>query len=629
MALTPEQLRAQALLLRGDSFRVLAHAGAGKTTALLRALRARELLLGEAAPHSLFLGYNQRLKQDAREAAQRLGCERVEVSNYDSVLVRYYEPQAPALGFELAMYAVLEEDRPPSAGLEQVRTLVVDEAQDMTPQFVRFVRKVARDAGGVTQLVLAGDARQSIYDFREASAAYLLAGSAVWGALCPTATVSLTETFRFGPRLCGLLNGVCSDMFGARWEADVRAGLPESDTEVQVWQLSPRGPCPELVDRYAALVRRGLAAGQGVAVLARSVRSCCGFLWRFLEAAHAAGAPRVACEPLPGHPELCTVHASKGREFGTVLLFAAGDWQALPELFYVGCSRARRTLVVVHDGRGLQLGSGLCLEQGIQLVPCGCPRRDPDSDAEEPRQRLSLARRLEANMCAEERMRLLSEAKLSEPTPRPCAAQLEHPLLLEGLRLRMRHAVGASEPGVLAWLLGSERDEAALRRELRRSAGRGVRPLPEALEELACARADVSRWGAAEWTAAARLTPRQHFGHSAVRPAREEEMEAAEALFADFARVARGLRVCQADAAADADVVLSASDGGQLFVFDASPGPEKRLGTQHVLWAVALLGSYPEVSRGVSFVLLQRGFSAHAEHAGAGQLVARHSRRRR
>jgi hypothetical protein len=135
-------------------------AGSGKTTTVLHCARDVPDLT------FLVLTYNARLKLTTRQRARELGLSNVETHSFHACAARYY---LPGCRDDEALRRLVEEDAPPRSAL-RFDCLVVDEAQDMTPLLHRFVLKVLRDAGNVssTQMLVLGDSRQSIYQFRDA-----------------------------------------------------------------------------------------------------------------------------------------------------------------------------------------------------------------------------------------------------------------------------------------------------------------------------------------------------------------------------------------------------------------------------------------------------------------------------
>jgi ATP-dependent DNA helicase RecQ len=88
----------------------------------------------------------------------------------------------------------------------------------------------------------------------------------------------------------------------------------------------------------------------------------------------------------PGHLNLCTAHAAKGREFKHVLVLDTGDWTSTaPEerrLLYVAMTRAKETLTLLQrtPGGNPLLASLDPLEAVRTLEPKLIPMREPALD---------------------------------------------------------------------------------------------------------------------------------------------------------------------------------------------------------------------------------------------------------
>ena len=166
--MTGEQSLIRQALHSGEDMPVVAHAGAGKTSALLWSLVS-------CRKKTLFLEYNRELKENAQAAAQLLGLDgHVWVTNYDSLLTRAYAQDAPTRGFRTCMQEVCMQNVSPAVAMNFER-LVLDEAQDLTPMLAGFTAKVLLDiekaTGARPQLVMAGDPKQTVYAYRGATPA--------------------------------------------------------------------------------------------------------------------------------------------------------------------------------------------------------------------------------------------------------------------------------------------------------------------------------------------------------------------------------------------------------------------------------------------------------------------------
>lgn len=164
-------------------------AGSGKTKTILHC--------AEAAPSLKFLllTYNARLKLQTRQRVRELGLSNLEVHSFHAMGARYYDRGCRN---DEVLRALVYGDQPPHSPIA-FDCLVIDEAQDLTPLLHRFVLKVLRDrrteaawrgggGGGVLtdddttpppSLLVLGDSRQSIYQFRDADSRFLT--MADWG----------------------------------------------------------------------------------------------------------------------------------------------------------------------------------------------------------------------------------------------------------------------------------------------------------------------------------------------------------------------------------------------------------------------------------------------------------------
>jgi hypothetical protein len=379
---TVAQLRIREAVRAGNDLRVIAHAGTGKTSTLLWALP-------EDVP-TLFLEYNRDLRLEARAAAERQGMRAVDVHNYDSFLVQYYDVSAPSKSFELAMSLVLRHSCPPRSPFSY-EIIVIDEAQDLTEAFVRFVQKIiddnkgGRDEGGAAvQVIMAGDPKQTVYSFRGASSKFLTDASAwPWRGTKPEAAARpsfpLSQTFRFGEGMCGFVNDFCSACFSSsEWESDISSA--QQGGRVVAWTMGVSPPASALVDAFLTAVAQGMS----VCVLAASVREENLLLTSFTEQASAAGQPLLISDENDDtrQPVLRTVHTVKGKQYDVVFFFVCQEDMWLTKvnkhlkkekatLLYVGCTRARQVLHLVEDASE-RVVSQLRVGAGASLRGEGC-----------------------------------------------------------------------------------------------------------------------------------------------------------------------------------------------------------------------------------------------------------------
>ena len=145
---------------RGNNAIVDSVAGSGKTTT--------SLLLASQLPDKriVLVTYNRRLKEETRERVDAQDITNLEVHSYHSMGLKYYKDPCFT---DMDLRTILREKlRPRKALLADI--FIFDEAQDMTPIYFDFLKKLLLDNGKEAQLLLLGDHLQCIYDFPQKGA---------------------------------------------------------------------------------------------------------------------------------------------------------------------------------------------------------------------------------------------------------------------------------------------------------------------------------------------------------------------------------------------------------------------------------------------------------------------------
>jgi hypothetical protein len=162
MLASDEQNEIVKSVIEGKNVCVDAVAGSGKTTAIL--------FIGKALPTKRIgvITYNSRLKTETREKVKEAGLTNMKVHSYHSYGKMFY--MDPCLT-DTELIKIVESNAAPlaSRAAPQFDIFVLDEAQDMTPIYFKFVCKAFRDSGA-KQFVVLGDHLQCIYDFPQKGA---------------------------------------------------------------------------------------------------------------------------------------------------------------------------------------------------------------------------------------------------------------------------------------------------------------------------------------------------------------------------------------------------------------------------------------------------------------------------
>lgn len=145
----------------GCNVLVDAVAGSGKTTTVL--FLARQLPNKKI---TLFT-YNSRLKAETRERVKRLGLTNIEVHSYHSFGVAHY--MNPCVT-DTDLINILKLNFPLKNNFNP-DIVIMDETQDMTPLYFKFVHKALTDMTKMNaHIVVLGDNMQCIYDFPQKGA---------------------------------------------------------------------------------------------------------------------------------------------------------------------------------------------------------------------------------------------------------------------------------------------------------------------------------------------------------------------------------------------------------------------------------------------------------------------------
>ena len=179
------------------NIKVDAVAGSGKTTL--------SLLIGKKylTKKILLLTYNRFLKEDTREKIRLLDIKNMEAHSFHSYMYHYYTDSGYT---DSEMLEVLKTNTQ-SMNNEKYDIIIVDECQDMTNTYCKFVQKIIIDNGSKnTWLCFVGDTWQHIYQFNYADSRYLLKADTVFVKTRPYKTCPLSVSFRLTGRMCKFIN---------------------------------------------------------------------------------------------------------------------------------------------------------------------------------------------------------------------------------------------------------------------------------------------------------------------------------------------------------------------------------------------------------------------------------------
>lgn len=165
----------QALILRylakKHNVMVDACAGSGKSTTVLSAAKR--------FPNKSFLliTYNSMLREEMLAKIHSLGIDNLEVHTFHSFCKSYYYREDYT---DSGIRKTIDEDLSPIKPLPAFHFMVLDEAQDMTVLYYTLVIKMTMDRALPFQLMLLGDFRQSLYEFKGSDTRFLTRAHLHW-----------------------------------------------------------------------------------------------------------------------------------------------------------------------------------------------------------------------------------------------------------------------------------------------------------------------------------------------------------------------------------------------------------------------------------------------------------------
>jgi len=160
----------------GDNVVVDACAGSGKSTTILSIAKfLPELTM-------CMVTYNSTLCSETRQKVDELKLDNIRVHTYHSINVQYYSRDGHT---DTAMRRILRKNAAPVCTIPRFHILAIDEAQDMTELYFRFLVKFCKDhekhnPGSVIQILILGDQMQGLYEFKGSDTRYLTRGDEVW-----------------------------------------------------------------------------------------------------------------------------------------------------------------------------------------------------------------------------------------------------------------------------------------------------------------------------------------------------------------------------------------------------------------------------------------------------------------
>lgn len=345
---SPEQKEVIAAIERGENIKIIATAGAGKTTTIIQ--------LAQAFPQKKFLVllYNRQLSRDTTERLKSYGITNLHVHTYHGLGVQHYNGGCIN---DTGLIRTIKNKLLPKKPLS-FDVLCLDEQQDMTQILYHFVSMVishnTKNIDNNTQLVLVGDPNQEIYEYNGASHLFLTIPHKLFTSNRPWHTIHHNTTYRFGTGIASFLN-----QFVPRpppFNQEILVGRPTSNDQ-PVYLICDFFESHPYIDYLLKSTPH-----DQILFLAPSISSS--FMQNFANkiATQTDGKVYIAKTDFDhfsaaGKIIFCTFHQAKGIEREVVIMsfdssynnfYSHGDGSMASNAQYVALTRAKKTLVLVQ-----------------------------------------------------------------------------------------------------------------------------------------------------------------------------------------------------------------------------------------------------------------------------------------
>jgi hypothetical protein len=198
-----EQQHIYELAQQGYNVVVQAVAGTGKTTTVLGIAQK------EPTKKILQVTYNKALRKDVQDSVKEQSIENVVIHTFHS-LAKYYYLEYGYTDKEIRK--MLLKQQKPRIAIQSFDMLVIDETQDMTLLYFQLLIKFLIDYNKPIQLLILGDKKQSLYEFKGSDERYLTRAEEIWSRLPylkqPFKHTEMHMSYRITNQMASFVNNV-------------------------------------------------------------------------------------------------------------------------------------------------------------------------------------------------------------------------------------------------------------------------------------------------------------------------------------------------------------------------------------------------------------------------------------
>ncbi len=340
---------------------VQAVAGSGKSTTVLS--------IAQQIPDKkiLQLTYNSSLRHEIQDKVKSLKLSNISIHTFHSLAVKYYSHQAHN---DTGIRKILENFTRSYHEIEPVDILVIDENQDCTELYFRFVVYFLVCMNSKIQLVCLGDVRQCIYQFKGADPRFLIMAREIWGEFYLLKTnifydCELKTSYRITNQIGSFINDV---MIGEKLMHTVKDG-----DNVRYFKHNSMNVENFILGQIKKIIDKGGSPGD-IFILGASVKSYSikRLENRLVMNGRSCFVPNFESENLDncviqGKIVFSTFHSVKGRQRPYVFIlgfdntyfkYFAKDMpiDECPNTLYVGASRPEKALYITEYNQKVEDG---------------------------------------------------------------------------------------------------------------------------------------------------------------------------------------------------------------------------------------------------------------------------------
>ena len=345
------------IIKNGNNAIVDACAGSGKSTTIL----SIATLLNKE--QFIQLTYNSMLCSEIKVKIDDLQLDHLKVFTYHSLAVKYYSSDAYT---DSALRRILRNKTPPRTFIPKFSILVIDEAQDMTFLYFKFIVKFCRDMGEPIQILVLGDFMQGLYEFKGADTRFLTHAKEIWDKFELLKTpifhpCTLKMSYRITNQMADFVNNV---MLGEKRLYACRDGPP-----VVYLRRSHHNAEIYVVHKILHLIKNGLAKPSDFFILGGSVKGENSAIRKMENTLVEHNIPchvpmfetdKIDERVIDGKIVFSTFHSVKGRQRKYVFVMGFDKnyfnyfarnlcHKKCPNTLYVACTRATHGLFLIEN----------------------------------------------------------------------------------------------------------------------------------------------------------------------------------------------------------------------------------------------------------------------------------------